>query len=144
MNTYNNKIITVSENHRQLLNTVNKKILANFNYIISTSYFKDIGDITSENESQKRNKSKILFYINTMLKLLCNIYDLNSDFYKTYFQYDWIIMYLKLFDMFIDFNNLPDICLSSSGIKEDLEHFLTLFSLCMTKDNNYLQREYLF
>jgi hypothetical protein len=32
-------------------------------------------------------------------------------------------MYLKLFDMFIDFNNLPEVSLGDSGIKEDLQYF---------------------
>ena len=144
LNTYTNKIIFVSETTRQLLNDANKKILDNLNYIISNSYFKYIKNTDTETETQKTDKNKNLFYINSMFNLLCNIYDLNSDFYKIYFQYDWVKMYSKLFDMFIDFNNLPNVSLGDSGIKKDLKYFLTLFSLCMTKDIFYQQREYLF
>ena len=50
-------------------------------------------------------------------------------------------MYLKLFNMFVDFNNLPEVKMEVSDVRIDLQHFLTLFALCMTKDSKYELRK---
>ena len=73
-----------------------------------------------------------------MFKLLNNIYDIYDLSFL--FNNDMINSYLKLFEKFIDFNNLPEVSLWVSKIKEDLQHFLTLFSLCMNNHISYRLR----
>ena len=50
-------------------------------------------------------------------------------------------MHLKLFNICLDFQELPKLYLSLHNDNTDsLEYFLTLFCICMPKDNDYLQK----
>ena len=123
-----------------LLDQINSKILANLNYVINSNVT-FIKSNTTESEKDKKHKSKMIFYLNCMFKLLSNIYDFKNNYYYSYFQYEWRNMYLKLFNMFIDFNNLPEVKLGEPEMKIDLQNFLTLFAQCMTKDTDYSLRK---
>ena len=138
--TYIKQRIYIDLLAHNLLDKINSKILDNFNYVINSNVTFIKSNIT-ESENDKKHKSKMIFYLNCMFKLLSNIYDLKNDYYHLYFQFEWRNMYLKLFNMFIDFNNLPEVKLGEPEMKIDLQNFLTLFALCMTKDTDYSLRK---
>ena len=151
INVYENKSIHLSDKQSEILKKLNSKILSNLNYIIikyksQINFVRDDEDgrILSDIDFIRNNnetKQKFLFYFNNLIYLLCNIYDLNPDFYKLYFQKEWVLTYISLFKFFIDFNNLPEyVTLLNSGVKSDIHILLLLFSLCMTKDINFKQR----
>lgn len=52
-------------------------------------------------------------------------------------------MHLKLFNIFLDFQNLPKMFDVKSKVYS-LEYFLTLFCICMSKDNDFLKRIHIF
>ena len=126
LHTYNNKFIYISENQNEILTKINTKIYNNLNYIIS-KYKSDVNVIETNiinSRDTGKNENIIFFYLRNIFYLLCNIYDLNSEFYKLYFKKEWIYTYIKMFELFIDFNNLPSVLLAVPVIKEDLHIFL--------------------
>ena len=137
---FNNNKINLSSLQKEFLDAIEKKLISNFNFIISQNVKFIFSDDINNNESEqeKKIKNKIIFYLNSIFKLFNNIYDLYDKSFL--FNTDLINIYLKLFDMFVDFNNLPEVVLCNSQIKEDIKYFLTLYCLCMSKDSSYRLR----
>ena len=128
INIYNNKTIFISDSEKEMLKEIMNKIFKNFNYILSTH----------KKEETENNCS--IFYLDSLFELLCNIYDLDANFYKSFFEAKWIDFYLKLFEFYIDFNNLPKVAFGRGYDYQHLEKFLNLFNLCMGKDIDFSQR----
>ena len=140
INVFKNNKINLSSFQKELLDAIQTKLISNFNFIISQkvklTFSDDINN--KEVEGEKRIKNKIIFYLSSIFKLLNNIYDLYDKSFL--FNADLINVYLKLFDMFVDFNNLPKVTLCNSNIQEDIKHFLTLYCLYMNNDTSYRMR----
>lgn len=132
LKAYNNICIYIQYEDKEKLMEINKSIYNNLSYIIN-SIKNEKNSINNELEETK------LCYIDSMMQLLCNIYDLDSKFYEYYFQDKWINMFTMLFELFFDFNNLPEVMLGMNRYPY-LFNFLNLFGLCMTKDNNFQLR----
>ena len=126
INIYNNKYISISESEKIMLNQIIDAIFNNFNYILS-KYKKE--DILIDNNITSKEKKCFLFYVDSLFEILCNIYDLNSNFCKLLFENKWINLYLKLFEFYIDFNNLPNVRFGGDDDYIHLEKFLKLFNL---------------
>ena len=124
----NNKQIYISIKDNELLKEINEIIYKDFNYIFSKLKIGDINNIEKKNLVQ-------IYFIDSLLILLCNLYDLDSHFYEYYFQNTWINLFTKFFSLFSDFTNLPDVEIGTNDTP--LINFLKLFSLCMTKDDNF-------
>ena len=103
-----------------------EKILKKFNY-------------NSENKEEFGENIKQIFLI------LCNIYDLIPNCLKMFFQGHWIEMHLKLFDICLDFKNLPKLynIIDNKNKIYSLEYFLKLFCICISKDEDYSQSIYI-
>ena len=132
LKTYNNKCTYILYEDKEKLMEINKSIYNNLSYIINSIK----NGKNSINDELKETK---LHYIGSMMQLLCNIYDLDSHFYEYYFQDKWINIFTKLFELFFDFDNLPEVTLGVNQYPY-LYYFLSLFGLCMTKDNNFQLR----
>lgn len=134
---YNNKYISISESEKIMLNQIIDAIFNNFNYILSEYKKEDI--LTGSNITEKE-KDCFIFYVDSLFEILCNIYDLNSNFCKLFFENKWINLYLKLFEFYIDFNNLPEVIFRCGDDYIHLEKFIKLFNLCMGNDVDFSQR----
>ena len=134
---YNNKYISISESEKIMLNQIIDAIFNNFNYILSEYKKEDI--LTGSNITEKE-KDCFIFYVDSLFEILCNIYDLNSNFCKLFFENKWINLYLKLFEFYIDFNNLPEVIFGRGDDYIHLEKFIKLFNLCMGNDVDFSQR----
>ena len=132
LKTYNNKCIYIPYEDKEQLMEINKSIYNNLSYILNSNKNKK----NSINDELVETK---LHYIDSMIQLICNIYDLDWHFYEYYFQDKWINMFTILFELFFDFNNLPEVMLGLNRYPH-LYYFLNLFGLCMTKDNNFQLR----
>jgi len=133
LKAYNNICIYIQYEDKEKLMEINKSIYNNLSYLINSIK----NEKNSINNELKETK---LCYIDSMMQLLCNIYDLDSNFYEYYFQDKWINMFTMLFELFFDFNSLPEVMLGMNQYPY-LFNFLNLFGLCMTKDNNFQLRK---
>ena len=119
---------------------INKKVIE-LNKNVCDDYVKILKkyNYNSENKEEFGKKIEKIFCI------LCNIYDLIPNCLEMYFQGHWIEMHLKLFDICLDFKNLPElyILMDDKDKIYSLEYFLTLFCICMSKDEDYCQSIYI-
>lgn len=141
---YNMKIIWKIKLDKDRLNNKNKNInekIIKINEIIYNDYEKILKkyNYNSENKEEFGENIKQIFLI------LCNIYDLIPNYLEIYFQNHWIEMYLKLFNICLDFNNLPKEYIQVDNKNQIylLEYFLTLFCICISKDEDYSQSIYI-
>ena len=140
---FNMEIIWKLKLDKDRLNNKNKNI--NEKVIkINKMIYNDYEKILKKYNYNSENKEEFGENIKQIFLILCNIYDLIPNCLETYFQGHWIEMHLKLFNICVDFNNI------SKEHKSDdknqiylLQYFLTLFCICISKDEDYSQSIYI-
>ena len=141
---YNMKIIWKIKLDKDRLNNKNKNI--NEKVIkINKMIYNDYEKILKKYNYNSENKEELRENINQIFLILCNIYDLIPNCLETYFQGHWIEMHLKLFNICVDFNNISKEKIESDDKNQIylLQYFLTLFCICISKDEDYSQSIYI-
>ena len=141
---FNMEIIWKLKLDKDRLNNKNKNI--NEKVIkINKMIYNDYEKILKKYNYNSENKEELRENINQIFLILCNIYDLIPNCLETYFQGHWIEMHLKLFNICLDFNNLPEVYILADDKNKiySLEYFLTLFCICISKDEDYSQSIYI-
>ena len=136
-----NKIWKIKLDEDRLSNknkNINKKVLE-----INNEIYNNYENILKKYNYNTENKEEFGKNIELIFCILCNIYDLVPNCVEMYFQEKWIEMHLKLFDICLNFKDLPKlyILVDNSNKIYSLEYFLTLFCICMSKDENYFYRK---
>ena len=111
---------------------INQKIVE-----INNKVYNEYKNILKKNNYYTEKKEEFKESIENIFSILCNIYDLIPNC-EIYFQDEWIEMHLKLYNICLNFQNLPELHLNFN--RHPLEFFLTLFCICMSKDNDFFQR----
>ena len=73
---------------------------------INNKVYNEYKNILKKNNYYTENKKEIKESIENIFNILCNIYDLIPNC-EIYFQDEWIEMYLKLFNICLNFRDLP-------------------------------------
>ena len=112
---------------------------------INKKVYNDYENILKKYNYNTEDKTEFGENIQRIFCTLCNIYDLIPNYLEMYFQDHWIEMHLKLFNICIDFQNLPKVYILVDDKNKiySLEYFLTLFCICMSKDEDYFHSIYI-
>ena len=122
-------------------NNINQRKLVELNDKI----YKYYEHLLKKYDYSSTNRSEFDEMISKIFLLLCNIYDLFSNFLEIYFKNDWLNLHLKLMNACLDLNQTPEPGLGSNGKEkiEVLNHFLLFFSLCLSNDKDFNTRLFL-
>ena len=125
--------IVLKNEKKSILLEINDSILLYYEYIVN--------NYTYNSEDREELKEMLPKFLN----LLCNIVYLMPDLNQNYLQEDWIKMHMKLMNICCNFETPEQlyILMDNKHNIYELEYLLTLFCLCLSKDNNFNQRIYL-